>query len=89
MDLFNIPGIPSTKESDTKILNKSVKKAPKVVAKAGKSLSERIANIKLSVEQNLGEYRDKYDSIRDEKELERYITQCVGFSCLFFIYSAD
>ena len=46
MDLFNIPGIPSTKESDKKILNKSIKKASKVVAKAGKSLSERINAIK-------------------------------------------
>ena len=77
MDLFSIPGIPSTKERDNKILNKSAKKAPKVVAKAGKSLSERIANIKMSVEQNLGEYKDKYKCIRDVDELKEYIGKCI------------
>lgn len=77
MDLFNIPGIPSTKESDKKILNKSIKKASKVVAKAGKSLSERINAIKRTVEENLGEYKEKYDCIRNIEELEEYIDKCI------------
>lgn len=77
MDLFNIPGIPSTKESDKKILNKSIKKASKVVAKASKSLSERINAIKRSVEENLGEYKEKYDCIRNIEELEKYIDKCI------------
>ena len=57
MDLFNIPCIPSTKESDSKILNKTTIKPSKVVAKAGMSLQERISNIKRLVDENLGEYK--------------------------------
>ena len=77
MDLFNIPGIPSTKESDKNILNKTVKKPSKVVAKTGKSLSERINAIKRSVEENLGEYKEKYQCIRDEISLRLYIDDCI------------
>lgn len=76
MDLFSIPGIPSTKESDNKILNKTTKKPVKAVAKRGKSLSNRIANMKRLVEENLGEYKERYDCIRTEKELEDYIDIC-------------
>ena len=76
MDLFNIPGIPSTKESDNKILNKTTKKPSKVVAKKGKNLSDRIASMKRLVEENLGEYKEKYDCIRTEKELADYIEIC-------------
>ena len=46
MDLFNIPGVPSTKESDKNILSKTTKKPSKVVTKAGMSLQERITRIK-------------------------------------------
>ena len=77
MDLFTIPGIPATRQDDKNILNKTVKKTKKAVAKVGKSLSERIANIKRSVEENLGEYKDKYDCIREETDLVRYIDLCV------------
>ena len=77
MDLFNIPGVPSTKESDKNILSKTTKKPSKVVAKAGMSLQERITRIKNSVEEHLGEYKDKYDCIRTEKELEDYISICI------------
>ena len=49
MDLFNIPGILSTKESDNLIASKTAKKQSKVVAKAGKSLSERIMTMKRMV----------------------------------------
>lgn len=77
MDLFNIPGIPSTKESDKNILNKTAKKAPKVVAKVGISLQERITNIKRLVEENLGEYKEKYECIRNIEDLENYIDKCI------------
>lgn len=77
MDLFNIPGIPSTKETDKKILNKATKKPSKVVAKAGMSLQERINKIKNSVEEHLGEYKNQYICIRTEKELEGYIDNCI------------
>ena len=45
MDLFNIPGFPSTREQDKNILSKTTKKPSKVVAKAGMSLQERITRI--------------------------------------------
>lgn len=77
MDLFNIPGVPSTKESDSKILNKTTKKPSKVVAKAGMSLQERITRIKNSVEEHLGEYKEKYECIRDEVQLKVYIDNCI------------
>ena len=77
MDLFNIPGIPSTKETDKKILNKTTKKPSKVVAKAGMSLQERISNIKRLVNENLGEYKEKYQCIRDETQLKVYIDDCI------------
>lgn len=77
MDLFSIPGIPATKETDKRILNKTAKKPSKVVAKAGKSLVERIANIKRIVEETLGEYKEKYDCIRDIDKLEEYIDKCI------------
>ena len=76
MDLFNIPGIPSTKETDNKILNKTTKKPSKVVARAGKSLQERISNMKRLVNENLGEHQEKYECIRTEKELSDYIEIC-------------
>ena len=77
MDLFNIPGVPSTKEQDKNILSKTTKKPSKVVAKAGMSLQERITRIKNSVEENLGEYKEKYYCIRDVEELEFYINECL------------
>ena len=77
MDLFNIPGIPATKESDNRILNKTTKKPSKVVAKAGLSLQERILAIKRSVEENLGEYKEKYECIREETQLKVFIDQCI------------
>lgn len=77
MDLFTIPGIPATRQDDKNILNKTVKKTKKAVAKVGKSLSERIINIKRLVEENLGEYKEKYDCIRDIDKLEEYIDKCI------------
>lgn len=78
MDLFSLPGIPSTQESDKLIATKTTKKPSKVVAKGGMSLSEKISNIKRSVEQNLGEYKEKYQCIRTYEELHQYINMCIG-----------
>lgn len=77
MDLFNIPGVLSTKEQDKNILNKTSKKVSKAVAKTGMSLQERISNIKRLVNENLGEYKDNYNCIRDEAHLESYINTCI------------
>lgn len=77
MDLFNLPGIPSTKETDKLITSKTAKKPKKAIAKAGMSLVERISNIKRLVEQNLGEYKEKYDCIRENTVLHFYINECI------------
>lgn len=77
MDLFELPGFPSTKENDKRIASKTAKKPTKAVAKAGTSLSQRISNIKRLVEENLGEYKEKYDCIRDEISLKVYIDNCI------------
>lgn len=77
MDLFSIPGIPATREQDKNILSKTTKKPSKVVAKAGMSLQERISRIKSLVAEHLGEYKEKYDCIRDAEELNAYITDCI------------
>lgn len=77
MDLFTMPGFPSSKESDKKILTKTTKKVSKVIAKANMSLQERINRIKNSVEEHLGEYRDKYICIRDAEQLNQYISDCI------------
>lgn len=77
MDLFSIPGIPATREQDKNILSKTTKKPSKVVAKAGMSLQERISRIKSLVAEHLGEYKEKYDCIRDAEELNDYITDCI------------
>ena len=62
MDLFNLPGIPSTKETDKLITSKTAKKPKKAVAKAGMSLVERISNIKRYVKCNIW-----YDGYRSSK----------------------
>lgn len=77
MDLFTLPGIPSTKESDKQITTKTTKKAKKQVIKAGSSLLERITNIVTLVEQKLGIYKDKYNCIRNEDDLKEYISKCI------------
>ena len=77
MGLFDIPGISSTKDSDKQILNKTSKKVSTPVIKGSKSLSERISNMKRLVEENLGEYKDKYIAIRDYDTLSNYIDKCI------------
>lgn len=76
MDLFTLPGIPSTKESDKKITSKTAKKS-KTIIKAGDSLLEKITSMTAFVNQKLGIYKDKYLCIRSEDELETYIDSCI------------
>ena len=78
MDLFSLPGIPSTQESDKLITKKTSRKPSKVVAKAGMSLSAKILNIKKSVEEHLGQYKEKYQCIRSYDELRDYINKCIS-----------
>ena len=77
MSLFEIPGLPSTKESDKLIAKKTTKKPVKQVVKAGTSLSDSIRKIKLLVEEKLGKYKDKYLCIRTYEELKAYIDGCI------------
>ena len=77
MDLFEIPGLPSTKESDKLIAKKTTKKPVKSGIKAGTSLSDAIRKIKLLVEEKLGKYKDKYLCIRNYEELEAYVLDTI------------
>lgn len=77
MDLFQLPGIPSTRESDKKITSKTSKKTSKPIIKAGNSLLERITNITTEVNQKLGEYKDKYECIRNYEQLVEYVDKCI------------
>lgn len=77
MDLFQLPGIPSTRELDKKITSKTSKKTSKPIIKAGNSLLERITNITTEVNQKLGEYKDKYECIRNYEQLVEYVDKCI------------
>ena len=77
MDLFSIPGLPSTKEADKKILSKATIKTTKAVAKSSKSLSQQIADMKRNVEEHLGEYKDRYICVRDEEALRCFIDKAI------------
>lgn len=77
MSLFDIPGISSTKDNDKQILSKTSKKVSTPIIRGSKSLSERISNMKRLVEENLGEYKDKYIAIRDYDTLSNYIDKCI------------
>ena len=78
MPLFDVPAR-LTKAQDKKIASKS--KSKKVVAtttKSGGNLLSRINQIKATVEQNLGQYKDEYQLIREEEVLHDFITECIG-----------
>lgn len=77
MDLFTLPGMPSTKESDKKIASKTAKKTSKPVMKAGGSLLDQISDMTALVNEKLGKYKDKYECIRDNMQLHDYITSCI------------
>ena len=77
--LFDLPPR-ATKEGD-QFLSKKIKKKPKtsgvVVRGSGGGLLERIATINAMVNSKLGKYADRYIAIRDEIELENYITKSI------------
>jgi len=75
--LFDIPQR-STKEQNTALAKKanSTKKAIPTV-KGGGSIVSRIQNIVAMVETKLGKYRDRYILIREEKDLDDYISKCI------------
>ena len=79
MDLFTLPNIPSTRANDSNIIKKTAKKVSKQVIKSGSSLLERITNITTLVNQKLGSYKEKYECIRTENDLEDYISACIKF----------
>ena len=79
MDLFTLPNIPSTRANDSNIIKKTAKKVSKQVIRSGNSLLERITNITTLVNQKLGSYKEKYECIRTENDLEDYISACIKF----------
>lgn len=76
MNLFDIPELQSSRKLDDNILKKTEKKIPKAT-KSSKNLAQQIANMKHNVDEYLGEYKERYNCIRDEKMLEMYIDTCI------------
>lgn len=77
MGLFDLPNLPSTKDSDKSILNKTSKKVKLPVFKGSGTLLDKINQITSEVESKLGDYKDRYKCIRTEEELTIYIDKCI------------
>lgn len=77
MGLFDLPNIPNSKINDKNILNKTAKKVVKPMIKGGGSLLDKINSITYEVDSKLGEYKDKYECIRDLTSLTNYIDKCI------------
>jgi DNA polymerase-1 len=81
MPLFDLPSRAGRSKdiSTAKRVKSTVKKS--TVIKGG-GLLGRIAEIKAMVEKTLGDYKDKYVVIEDEKELHKYITAIIN-NCIY------
>ena len=77
MGLFDLPNLPSNKDSDKSILNKTSKRVKQPVFKGGGTLLDKINQITKEVESKLGDYKDRYKCIRTEEELTTYINKCI------------
>lgn len=73
MALFAVPKR-AGREQDKKIVSKTAKKAP-VTVKGGGVLSQ-INQIKAMVEKHLGKYKDDYEIITTEEDLDVYFQHC-------------
>ena len=64
----------STPEQDRLLASKASKKnAAPVKLNKGETISDKIKNMRVLVEKNLGQFRDKYILIREEEELREYL----------------
>lgn len=77
MSLFDLPNISNSKVSDSAILSKTSKKVTKPLIKGGGSLIDKINSITYEVDSKLGEYKDKYECIRNLADLTTYIDKCI------------
>lgn len=78
MALFEVPNR-LTKAQDKKIASKSKTNIVKPTSvKGGGTILGRINEIKATVETNLGQYKDRYQLIREEEVLHDFITECIG-----------
>jgi DNA polymerase I len=76
--LFDLPKGRTTKEADKKLTKKAKQAKESVITiKGGNSLLERINTISAMVNKHLGKYADAYQVIREEKELDEYITKAI------------
>lgn len=76
--MFDLPGLPTTKAQDKKITSKIAKPVKRPIAKTGGSLIDKINQMTSFVNEKLGDYKNDYDCIRSEDELEAYITKCIS-----------
>ena len=76
MALFSVPKRPG-REQDKAIASKSKSKTKAVATvRGGNSLLGQINQIKAMVEKNLGKYKDDYEIITTEEDLDVYFQQC-------------
>lgn len=76
--LFNLP--PRATKAGDSLLAKKASRTPQtanISIKGGGGILERISIITATVNKNLGRYADRYEIIRDEAELVRYIDSCI------------
>ena len=89
MGLFDLPNLPSTKDSDKSILNKTSKRVKQPVFKGGGTLLDKINQITKEVESKLGDYKDRYKCIRTEEELITYIDKCIENNIFIRIFNIN
>ena len=77
MALFEVPKRPG-RNQDSKLITKTktIKKSNTVI-KSGNGLLGRIAEIKATVEKNLGQYAGDYVVIQDKNQLQDYFQKCI------------
>lgn len=80
--LFDIPDRPN-KAQDLSVAKKSstVKKSPST-SKSGGGLLDRISRARSIVENNLGEWKNQFEIIRDEQALKDFVKEAVEFGCV-------
>ena len=79
MPLFEIPKRNIDKNTDKSIASRTQSiKVPAQTIKAGTDILSRINQIKAMVEKNLGQYKDKYQVIRDKDILIDYVDRTIA-----------
>lgn len=79
MALFDIPLSRTTREDDIRTAKKAKAKAKvdPTTVRSGRGLLDIITAVRKKVEENLGQYKDKYGLVQDKNELMDYVKACI------------